>query len=179
MRLNLSKTGKIAALLVGTAFAATLASTAARAEITGTLTCNIAAGTGIIVVSQRNVSCTYHSAVGPTEFYTGSISRLGVDIGTLDSGILTYNVIEGGTPAPGALAGNYFGPGVGITLGTGAGLNALVGGNANSISLQPIAAQTSTGVNINAGIGNLNLNFAGVEAPHRRHHRMHRHHHHM
>ena len=180
MRFNLVTTGRLAALIAGVALTGAVATTPARADVTGLLTCNISAGTGVIIGSQRAVACTYRSSAGgPTELYNGAISRLGLDIGTLDAGVLTYNVAALGVPAPGGLAGNYFGPGFGVTLGTGGGLNALVGGNGNSISLQPISVTSSTGVNVNAGIGNLNLNFAGVEATTRmrRHRRMHRMHH--
>jgi Protein of unknown function (DUF992) len=41
-------------------------------------------------------------------------------------------------------------------LGAGGTANALVGGNSNSISLQPLSG-TSTGLNLSAGIGALTL----------------------
>lgn len=178
MRITSPKTGRLAGLLVGTALAAAALTSTARAEIVGTLQCNIAGGMGAIIGSQRAVSCTYASSAGPTELYTGSISRLGVDIGQITAGTLTYNVIEAGSPAPGALAGTYVGPGFGVTIGTGAGLNALVGGNGNAITLQPISGTTSSGLNINAGVGALNLVFAGLEKTPRLHRHRHSHHHH-
>lgn len=176
MRLNL-KTGRLVAAVTGAALAAAFAVSPARAEVVGQLQCNIAAGVGQLVVSQRGVSCVFHSA-GPTQLYQGFISRLGVDIGNLTAGTLTYNVIAIGTPAPGVLAGSYVGPGFGLSLGTGAGLNALVGGG-GSFVLQPIAGTTGTGVNFNAGVGELRLAFAGLEPGPRlgRIHRHHRHHH--
>lgn len=179
MRLTMTS-GRLAALIAGTAIAATFAAAPARADVVGQLTCNIAPGEGAIVVSQRAVSCTFRSNDGPAQFYQGFISRLGVDIGNQTSGILTYNVVAAGTPAPGSLTGDYLGPGIGLSLGTGAGVNALVGGG-NSFVLQPISGTTSTGVNFNAGLGELHLTFAGL-APgprlrrrvHRSHHRLHR-----
>ena len=178
MRFTLVNTGRLAALIAGAAMSATVATAPAHADVVGKLSCKIAAGTGIIIASQRAVSCVYQSSSGPAEVYNGSISRLGVDIGTLDAGTLTYDVAGIGTAAPGGLAGNYVGAGFGLTLGTGGGLNALVGGNGNQIALQPISVTTSTGTNVNAGIGNLNLNYAGparsaMRMRHRRrHHRM-------
>ena len=146
----------------------------AQAEIAGTLACNIASGTGVVIGSQRAVACTYRSSLGPVELYNGTMSRLGVDIGNQQSGVLAYNVYEGGTPTQGALAGNYFGPGFGVTLGSGGGVNALIGGNTNAIALQPLAATTSTGVNFNAGVGNLHLDYVGPEPSPMRRHRRHR-----
>ena len=171
------KTGRAAALIAGTALAATLLTTAARADVVGEMTCNIAPGEGAIIVSQRAVSCTFRSNAGPTQLYTGFINRLGVDIGNQTSGILTYNVLAVGEPAPGALTGDYVGPGIGLSLGTGVGVNALVGGG-NSFTLQPISGTTSTGVNFNAGVGELHLTFAGLASEPRmmrRRHLRHRH----
>lgn len=165
MRINFVKTGRLAVVLAGTAFAAAFATTGARAEIVGQLQCNIAAGNGNLIVSDRPVSCTFRSQTAPLQFYTGDISRLGLDIGQLNGGRLVYDVLSIGTPAPGALQGNYIGAGFGITLGTGIGVNALVGGNANSFTLQPLATTTSTGTNISAGLASLKLNFVGLERP--------------
>ena len=184
MRLNIN-TGRLLAAVAGTALAACFAAAPARADVVGALQCNIAPGEGAIIVSQRAVSCTFMSSAGPTQLYNGYINRLGVDIGNQTSGTLTYNVVAIGTPAPGSLTGDYIGPGFGISLGSGGGgANALVGGG-NSFSLQPVSGTTSTGVNINAGVGELHLTYAGMEggAMGRRHHRryhhmkVHRHHH--
>ena len=163
-----TKTVRLAALAMGAALAV---SVPAHAEIAGTLSCNIAPGAGSVVASQRAVACTYRSSLGPVELYSGAISRLGIDIGNQQSGVLAYNVYEGGTPAAGALAGNYFGPGFGLTLGTGGGVNALIGGNSSTIALQPLVATSSTGVNFNAGVGNLHLDYVGPEQPMMRHRR--------
>ncbi len=172
MRFNLN-TSRTAALVAGAALAAALACSPARAETAGTLQCNVASGVGVIIVSQRQVSCVYRSNVGPTQLYRGTINRLGVDIGSQTAGTLTYAVAALGNPAPGSLSGAYVGPGFGVTVGNGGGLNALVGGN--SINLQPIAATTSTGLNVNAGLGALDLQYVGEErGMHRgmrRHHR--------
>ena len=174
MPLNL-KTGRLSAVVAGAAMAATCFAASARAEVVGALSCNIAGGEGQLVVSQRAVSCTFRS-VGPAELYQGVISRLGVDIGNQTSGILTYNVVAIGVPAPGALAGDYIGPGFGLSLGTGGGLNALVGGG-NSFVLQPIAGTTSTGVNFNAGVGELHLTYVGLATGPRLRRRHHHHRH--
>lgn len=174
MRLNLT-IGRLA--VAAAALAAGFAAAPARADVVGDLTCNIAPGVGAIIVSSRDVACTFRSAQGPAQLYTGKINRLGIDIGNQDSAILTYAVTALGTPAPGSLSGDYIGPGFGLTLGTGGGINALVGGG-NSFVLQPLSATTSTGTNFNAGVGELHLVFAGLEPGmgHRRHHRFHRHH---
>ena len=163
---------RAAAVLVGAALA-TAAVTSAHADIIGQLQCNIAGSQGSIITSTRTVSCTFQSTVGPVQFYNGTISRLGIDIGPLATGALTYQVVALGVPAPGILQGNYVGSGAGITLGTGIGVEALIGGNGNAITLQPLAVSTSTGTNINAGLGALQLSFVGLAQPLRRHRRRH------
>jgi hypothetical protein len=56
-------------------------------------------------------------------------------------------------------------------LGAGLSANALVGGGANSISLQPLSAGESTGINLSAGIGALTLQPVALAPPrHLRHH---------
>ena len=178
MRTTIVKFGRLAAFVAGAAIAGAAATTPARADIAGQLQCNIAGGEGLLITSTRAVSCTFQSNAGPVQFYKGSISRLGLDLGPLTSGTLIYQVLALGNPGPGALQGNYIGSGAGITLGTGIGVNALIGGNGNTISLQPLSTTTSTGTNINAGLGALRLQFAGLAEPpmmrrHRRHHRHH------
>jgi hypothetical protein len=181
MKSNLLAYGRVAALLAGTAVVGTFAATPANAAIrAGVLTCNVAGGVGAVVASQKAVSCTFKPSVrAPVEFYTGSFTRLGLDLSATNAGVLTYEVISASDAlGPFSLAGNYAGPGVGLTIGQGLGLDALVGGNANQIQLQPLAVSTSTGLGINAGIGNLNLVAAGTERPMRHHNRRHHHHYH-
>ena len=186
MRDIIVSAGRITAMLAGTALLALCATGAARADVAGQLQCNVAGGEGSLITSTRNVSCTFQSNAGPVQLYNGTISRLGLDIGPLATKVLTYQVLALGTAAPGDLQGNYIGSGAGITLGTGIGVDALVGGSGNTITLQPLATSVSSGTNINAGLGALQLRFAGLAVPppfrrHYRHHHYyhHRHHHHM
>ena len=169
MRFDFVKTGRVAAVVTAAAFAGAFAATSARAELVGQLQCNIGPGAGQLITSKRPVSCTYRSAGAPVQFYNGELGKIGLDVGNLASGTLTYDVVSIGNPALGALQGSYVGAGAGVTLGTGIGVNALVGGNGQSITLQPIATTVSTGTNINAGLTSLALSFAGTEGarPHR------------
>ncbi|HUB97590.1 MAG TPA: DUF992 domain-containing protein, partial [Stellaceae bacterium] len=58
---------------------------------------------------------------------------------------------------PGALAGSYAGATGSASLGVGAGVNVLVGGFNNSITLQPISIEGNTGLNVAGGIAALTL----------------------
>jgi len=78
----------------------------------------------------------------------------------------------------GDLAGNYGGVGANASVGVGFGGNFLVGGPANSYALQPISVQGQTGLNVAAGVADIELQ--PVRFAHggsRRHIRRHHHHH--
>ena len=136
----------------------------------GVLDCNVAPGVGFIVGSSKSVSCIFHRAHGRPEYYTGTISRIGLDLGATGPGQLAWGVVTEGPPGHYALAGDYAGPGVGIALGAGSSANALVGGNGNTISLQPLSAGGTTGLNLSAGIGALTLQPGMAERPRHLHH---------
>src|ERR1700687_3000732 len=77
-----------------------------------------------------------------SEHYTGTISKLGVDVGYTDSGVLIWDVVAASSDVkPGALEGGYGGVTVGATVGVGASANALFGGFENSVALQPISVE--------------------------------------
>lgn len=124
----------------------------------GVLTCNVSSGFGFVFGSSRSLNCTFSGANGHYEHYTGTINRFGVDIGYIRGGVLVWSVLAPTiTPAPCALAGNYGGATAQATVGVGAGANVLVGGNNNSISLQPVSIEGTTGLNVAAGIASITL----------------------
>jgi Protein of unknown function (DUF992) len=127
----------------------------------GTLTCDIAAGVGLLIGSQRNVSCTFSSSQygWPPEYYTGTISRLGPDIGVTAGGQMVWAVWAPTTRQAGALAGSYAGASAEASVVAGLGANAMVGGNNRTIALQPFSVQGQAGLNIFAGISSLDLNW--------------------
>jgi len=127
---------------------------------TGYLTCHVAAGWGFILGSSRNVKCTYSKTPGYTEYYDGSISKFGADIGYLQSAVMLWAVLAPTTDlGPGALAGHYGGATASVALGIGAGANVLVGGFKKSIALQPITIEGQNGLNVAAGIVELTLTY--------------------
>ena len=76
----------------------------------GVLTCDVSAGMGFIIGSQRNVSCVFApEPAGPQQTYSGSISKFGLDIGATASGVMIWGVFSDTTAGPGFLAGDYFG----------------------------------------------------------------------
>lgn len=148
--------------ITASALALALAGTVQAQErvAAGSLTCDVSAGIGLIIGSQRNVSCTFTpSTPGPIEYYTGTISKLGVDIGVTTGGVMVWAVYAPTNRPAGALAGTYAGAAAEASVIAGLGANALVGGSNRTIALQPFSVQGQVGLNIAAGVAGLNLSY--------------------
>ena len=155
--------GFTAALVATATIAATLTVPAdaqpARVQI-GTLACSVSAGVGLIVASQRNVSCNFQPENGPPEAYTGTMTIVGLDVGFTTGSAIIWGVFAGTNRYVGMLTGTYAGGTAQATVGAGVGANALVGGSNNSVALQPLSIQGQVGLNAAAGIGALELRYA-------------------
>lgn len=126
----------------------------------GSLTCDVSAGIGLILGSQRQVYCTFTPAVpGPVETYAGSFTRVGLDLGATTGGVMIWIVYAPTSRPVGALAGDYVGAGAEASLIAGLGTNVLVGGSGSTVALQPVSVQGQTGFNLAAGIAGLELRF--------------------
>jgi Protein of unknown function (DUF992) len=126
----------------------------------GQLACSISAGIGLIVGSQRNVSCNFLPDGGPPEAYTGTITKIGLDIGFTTGGAMVWGVFSGTNRFAGMLSGTYVGAQAEMTIAAGLGANVLVGGSNRSVALQPLSVQGQTGLNVAAGVGALELHYA-------------------
>lgn len=155
--------GMVAAL-VGAAVVAATATAPANAQPrrvqVGTLACSISAGIGLVVASQRNVSCNFQPDGGPPEAYTGTITRIGVDVGFTAGGAMVWGVFADTNRYAGMLTGTYAGATAEATLAAGLGANVLVGGSNHSVALQPLSVQGQVGLNVAAGVGALELHLA-------------------
>jgi hypothetical protein len=152
------------AALVGAAAMATATAVPADAQPqrvqVGTLACSISAGVGMVVASQRNVSCNFQPDGGPPEAYTGTMTRIGVDVGFTTGGAMVWGVFAGTNRYAGMLNGTYAGATAEATVAAGLGANVLVGGSNRSVALQPLSVQGQVGLNIAAGVGALELHLA-------------------
>ncbi len=126
----------------------------------GYLTCHVASGWGFIFGSSRKLNCAYALQPGYTEYYTGSITKFGADIGYLQSGVIMWAVLAPTTNlGQGALAGHYGGATASAAVGVGAGANVLVGGFKDSLALQPVSIEGQNGLNVAAGVVEMSLKF--------------------
>jgi Protein of unknown function (DUF992) len=123
----------------------------------GTLTCNASGAWGFIFGSTRDLACTF-TGPGGVQRYSGQIAQFGVNIGYTEGGVLIWTVIAPTAQLrPGDLAGTYGGATASATVGVGVGANVLIGGNNNTISLQPLSIETNQGLNVAAGIASMTL----------------------
>jgi hypothetical protein len=155
-----------AAAIVALSIGGSPAPAAAAGVEAGVLTCNVASGWGFIFGSSRDVHCVYTPGPGVTEYYVGSISKFGVDIGYTQNAVIVWSVLAPTTSlAPGALAGGYGGVTGGATVGVGGDANLLIGGFNHSISLQPLSIEGNKGLNVAAGIAEINLHYERRQPP--------------
>jgi hypothetical protein len=152
--------GFSSALLGAVLLAATVPAQAQDRVQVGQLACSISAGIGLIVASQRNVSCTFKPDNGPPEAYTGTMTVIGVDVGFTTGSAMVWGVLSGTNRYVGMLSGTYVGATAQATAVAGVGANALIGGSNRSVALQPLSVQGQVGLNAAGGIGALDLHLA-------------------
>ena len=124
----------------------------------GLLECRGAGSVGFILGSVTELSCVFRPGAnsGPVQAYRATIRRAGVDLGATAVSSLVWGVF-----APtqqlglGDLAGNYGGVSAGATVGA----NVLTGGSNNSIALQPLSVEGQVGLNVFAGLADMQLRF--------------------
>lgn len=149
------------AVIALTAAIALPASAAEHGVKVGNLTCHVASGFGFIFGSSKDLSCTFNPGNGRIEYYSGSVSKFGVDIGYTQDGVIVWGVFAPASDIrAGALEGDYAGASASAAVGVGVGANALIGGLDKSVSLQPLSLEGMKGLNVAAGIGSITLKAA-------------------
>ena len=147
-----------AALVAAFAFPPSAFAQGATRIKAGVLTCDISGGIGLIITSQKSVTCLYTpSEPGPREVYVGSISKFGLDIGATTGGEMIWEVFAPTSRLQAALAGEYVGASGEATVGAGLGANVLLGGNSRTVTLQPVSVQAQGGLNLAVGVAGLTL----------------------
>jgi hypothetical protein len=145
----------------------------------GILQCQGGQNVGLVVGSTTSLECVFQSEGRRPEPYIATVHRFGLDLGITDQTRLSWAVnAPTGRVGHGNLAGNYGGIGANASVGVGGGGNFLVGGPQNPYALQPISVQGQTGLNVAAGVANIELEPVRFGYGPRRHMHMHRHRHH-
>lgn len=147
-----------AAALLGLAATASVRAQGPDMVQAGVLECDISAGIGLIIASKKDVTCLFKPLNNaPQEVYTGTITKIGIDLGATGGGQMIWSVYAPTSRAFGALAGEYAGATAEATIGAGLGANVLVGGSNRTVALQPLSVQGQVGLNIAAGVAELKL----------------------
>lgn len=129
----------------------------------GILKCHLSGGVGMILMENQSLDCVFKGQNGARSHYIGRLTNVGANIGISGPGTMIWGVMAASNAvAPGALAGDYLGAQGSVAVGGGVGGAVLVGGSNKTISLQPISVSAGTGLNVSAGIGNLNLQYMPV-----------------
>jgi hypothetical protein len=127
----------------------------------GLLTCNVSAGLGFIIGSQKQISCVFTpdqpSWPSRQEDYDGTITRYGLDLGITGGGKMVWAVFTRTVAGPGFLAGDYLGATGEASLGAGLGANVLIGGSNRTVTLQPISLGGQIGLNLALGVAAFHL----------------------
>jgi Protein of unknown function (DUF992) len=124
----------------------------------GVLNCDVSAGIGLIIGSQRQVNCLFTPDVpGPQEGYFGTITKFGLDIGATAGGSMLWAVYADTSRGYGFLAGDYAGASGEATVAVGLGANVLVGGSNRTVALQPVSVTGQVGLNLALGVANLSI----------------------
>ena len=155
---NASKKFATVAAALGAAMLATAPAHAAGVKI-GTLTCDVEAGWGYVLGSQKDLNCEFKSGTnGTVAKYTGDVTKLGVDIGYTNAGTMIWAVVAPSKDMKAdALEGTYGGVTAGATAIVGGNLNVLVGGLDKSITLQPLSVEGNSGLSLTAAVGAMQL----------------------
>jgi len=135
--------------------------TSAQADVrAGVMTCDMDSGFGYVLGSSRDLHCTFVPAAGAPEYYAGTISKFGLDIGYMQNAVIVWTVVAPSVALPpGSLSGTYGGATASATFGVGVGANVLIGGSSDTISLQPVSIEGGTGLNIAGGFASMSLRF--------------------
>ena len=155
------RTAFAAAFIAAAALAAVVATPAgaqpSRVQV-GQLTCSLSASIGLVVGSQRNVSCMFRGTSGePDEPFTGTMARVGLDVGLTTGSVIIWAVFANTNRYKGMLTGTYTGASAEMSIAAGLGANVLIGGSHHTVALQPLSVQGQIGLDIAAGVGSLDL----------------------
>jgi hypothetical protein len=157
MRRSFALAGVAITMLVASAPAAKAQQPMQRVQV-GILECRGGASVGFIVGSVTNLGCVLRAEGMPEDRYVATIRKVGLDLGITQESALAWGVFAPEARlGPGDLSGNYAGAQGSASIGVGFGGNALFGGSANSIALQPLSVQGQVGLNLALGVGALEL----------------------
>jgi hypothetical protein len=148
----------------------------------GVLECEGGQNVGFVVGSVTSLECVFQGEGRRPEAYVATVHRFGVDLGFTQQTKFSW-AAYGPTNeiGRGGLAGRYGGVGANASVGVGFGGNFLLGGAGNAYELQPVSVQGQTGLNVAAGVADIELQPVrpvSMHSGYHRHYHHYRHRHH-
>ena len=125
----------------------------------GSLTCNVGGSTGYILASRKSLDCVFLAKDGlQTAQYTGSIDKVGVDIGYTKAVHTIWRVYSlGSDRGPSDLSGTYVGEQGTAAVGSQAGGNWIYGGRNAEVGMLASGVIQDAGYNLAAGIAAMTI----------------------
>lgn len=124
----------------------------------GALSCNIAGGTGYVLGSSKSMDCVFLGRDGHSAEYTGTINKVGVDIGYTKAVHTVWRVYSlGSDRKPNELSGTYVGEQSTVAAGGQAGGNWIYGGPNAEIGMVASGIVKDAGYNLATGIAEMSL----------------------
>lgn len=125
----------------------------------GSLTCNIAAGTGYILASSKKMDCIFLGKDGvSTAQYEGTINKVGIDIGYTKAMHTIWRVYSLGSDRKAdQIAGTYVGEQGTAAAGSQAGGNWIYGGRNAEVGMVASGIVQDAGYNLAMGIAEMTI----------------------
>ena len=143
---------RIVPAALAASFAAVLSAGAAHAESqvkVGTLECSVTETDKTLLKTHVVLGCSFLGSSGTKlGSYRGTVDRTGLNVGGIETKSFTWTVLTVGDAKNVKLDGSYVGASAGVSGGTGVGVNYLVGGFNQKISLQPYSVEGEKGLGL-------------------------------
>ena len=125
----------------------------------GSLSCNVGGSTGYILASAKSLDCVFLSKDGTQSAqYTGSIDKVGIDIGYTKAVHTIWRVYSlGSDRGPSNLSGTYVGEQGTAAAGSQAGGNWIYGGPNAEVGMLASGVIKDAGYNLAAGIAAMTI----------------------
>jgi hypothetical protein len=125
----------------------------------GSLSCNVGGGTGYILASQKSLDCVFLNKEGTESAqYTGTIDKVGIDIGYTRAVHTIWRVYSLGTVRGATqLSGTYVGEQGTVAAGSQAGGNWIYGGPNAEIGMVASGVVKDAGYNLATGVAAMTI----------------------
>ncbi|WP_020697531.1 DUF992 domain-containing protein [Reyranella massiliensis] len=124
----------------------------------GALSCNVAGGTGYVLASSKTMECVFLDRNGQSAEYSGTINKVGIDIGYTKAVHTVWRVYSlGSDRKANQLSGTYVGEQGTVAAGGQAGGNWIFGGPNAEIGMVASGIVKDAGYNLATGIAEMSL----------------------